>query len=49
MNQLLSATVVLGLILVGGCAPPPEGDIFGPNCGFEPQGQIFFDKTFTLP
>jgi hypothetical protein len=25
------------------------GDIFGPNCGFEPQGQIFFDKTFTLP
>jgi hypothetical protein len=25
------------------------GDIFGPNCGSEPQGQIFFDKTFTLP
>jgi hypothetical protein len=24
-------------------------DIFGPNCGFEPPEQIFFDETFTLP
>lgn len=33
----------------GSCLTQLTGDIFGPNCGQEPPGQIFFNQTFTLP
>ncbi len=33
----------------GSCITQLTGDISGPNCGFEPPEQIFFDQTFSLP
>lgn len=33
----------------GSCLTLITEDVYGPNCGSEPFGQIFFDQTFILP
>jgi hypothetical protein len=33
----------------GSCLTELTSGIFGPSCGQEPPGQIFFNQTFTLP